>query len=224
MYGSPIQAKASQPAIPMQNPSHCDNPASDFRPTRREAMKVLSVVTASALGGVCPAIAWDDDTARHDDKGIGATQFFTSDEAKLVEAICEQIIPADKDPGAKDARVVMFIDRQLVGPYAQNQDAYRRGLRALQETCRRQFGKPFEALAWDDQTKVLASLEAGRVPRELWKSPSGAEFFNLVLEHTKQGFYGSPQHGGNYDYVSFRMLGLDDDYYPLPSQGSGGKP
>jgi gluconate 2-dehydrogenase gamma chain len=26
------------------------------------------------------------------------------------------------------------------------------------------------------------------------------------------GFYGSPRHGGNKDYISYRMLGLD---YPL---------
>jgi gluconate 2-dehydrogenase gamma chain len=115
----------------------------------------------------------------------------------------------------------MFIDRQLVGPYAQHQATYRRGLIALQETCRRQFGKPFEALAWDDQTKVLASLEAGRAPQELWKSPSGAEFFNLVLEHTKQGFYGSPQDGGNHNYVSFQMLGIDHDYHPTPASLPG---
>ncbi len=94
----------------------------------------------------------------------------------------------------------------------------------MQETCRRQFGKPFEALAWDDQTKVLAALEAGRAPKDIWNSLSGTEFFNLVLEHTKQGFYGSPQDGGNFNYVSFRMLGLDNDYYPLPILKSGGKP
>jgi len=182
-------------------------------------MKVLSVVAASALTGGGRAAS-----ARNDDIPVGATHFFTPDEARLVEAVSEQIIPADNDPGAKDARVVIFIDRQLVGPYAQHQAAYRAGLRALQETCRNRFGKPFEALGWDDQTKVLTSLEAGRAPKELWKSPTCTEFFNLVLEHTKQGFYGSPQDGGNYHYVSYQMLGLDRDYYPRPNRDSGGKP
>jgi gluconate 2-dehydrogenase gamma chain len=203
----------------MQYPSTGENPTSDFLPTRRDAMKVLSMVAASALtGGGRTAIAGNDDIP------AAATHFFTPEEARLVEAVSEQIIPADKDPGAKDARVVLFIDRQLVGPYAKHQTAYRAGLRALLETCRRQFGKPFEALAWDDQTKVLASLEAGRAPKELWKSPTCTEFFNLVLEHTKQGFYGSPQDGGNYNYVSYQMLGLDHDYHPLPIRNSGGKP
>jgi len=208
----------------MQDPSIGENSELDFQPTRREAMKVLSVVAAGALAGMPLAIAADEGAAQHDGTPAGTTRFFTLDEAKLVEAISEQIIPADKDPGAKDARVVIFIDRQLLGPYARHQATYRRGLRALRDTCRRQFGKPFEALAWNDQTKVLAALELGRAPRDLWKSPTAAEFFNLVLEHTKQGFYGSPLHGGNFHYVSFRMLGIDHDYNPLPIRDLGGKP
>ncbi len=28
----------------------------------------------------------------------------------------------------------------------------------------------------------------------------------MVLAHTMQGFYGSPRHGGNRDYASWRML------------------
>jgi gluconate 2-dehydrogenase gamma chain len=201
----------------MQYPSSGEIPTSDSLPTRRDAMKLLSAVAASALIGGRAAIA------RSNDSPALATQFFTPEEARLVEAVAEQIIPADRDPGAKDARVVLYIDRQLVGPYVQHQATYRAGLRALQDTCRRQYAKPFEALAWDDQTKVLASLEAGKAPQELWKSPTSAAFFNLVLEHAKQGFYGSPQDGGNYHYVSFRMLGLHHDYTPLRGN-QGGKP
>jgi hypothetical protein len=35
-------------------------------------------------------------------------------------------------------------------------------------------------------------------------------FFELVLNHTMQSFYGSPRHGGNRDAVSWRMLGVPD--------------
>jgi gluconate 2-dehydrogenase gamma chain len=183
-------------------------------------MKAVSVVVGGALAGVGGGVA----SARNEDIPTEARHFFTPAEARLVEAVSEQIIPADNDPGAKDAGVVVFIDRQLVGPYARYQRVYRDGLRALQETCRRQFGEPFEAIPWDDQTKVLAALEAGRAPQELWKSPTCTEFFNLVLEHTKQGFYGSPQDGGNRNYVSFQMLGLDRSYWPRQNRDPGGKP
>lgn len=194
----------------MQFPCGGKNPASDSLPTRRDAIKAVSVV----VGGTLTGVGRGKLIAGIDESPAGEWRFFTPDEARLVEAVSEQIIPADQDPGAKDARVVVFIDRQLVGPYTRYQRAYREGLRALQETCRRQFGKPFDALDWDDQTKVLISLESGRAPKELWKSPTPREFFNLVLEHTKQGFYGSPRHGGNRDYVSFKMLGVDAAFRP----------
>ena len=203
----------------MQSPSAGEKSSANSLPTRRDAIKVASVVVGGALAGVGGGML----IARSDDIQTGAWHFFTPDEARLVEAISEQIIPADKDPGAKDAGVVVFIDRQLVGPYTSYQMAYRDGLRALQETCRRQFDKPFDALGWNDQTKVLALLEAGRAPEELWKSPTCNEFFNLVLEHTKQGFYGSPQDGGNRNYVSYTMLGLDSSYRPGPNRGPGSK-
>jgi gluconate 2-dehydrogenase gamma chain len=193
----------------MQDLPIAENSASESLPTRREAIKVLSAVAASALAGGSVACAADRDVP------AGAMRFFTPEETRLLEAVCEQIIPADKDPGAKDARVVAFIDRQLLGPYERHQVTYRAGLKALEETCRRQFAKPFEALAWDDQTKILTALEAGHGPKDLWKSPGSAEFFHLVMDHTKQGFYGGPENGGNYHYASFKMLGLDDDFRPL---------
>ena len=34
------------------------------------------------------------------------------------------------------------------------------------------------------------------------------EFFDLILAHTRQGFYGDPRHGGNRDRVSWKMVGL----------------
>jgi gluconate 2-dehydrogenase gamma chain len=33
-------------------------------------------------------------------------------------------------------------------------------------------------------------------------------FFDLILAHTLQGFYGDPRHGGNRNMASWRMLGL----------------
>jgi len=52
-------------------------------------------------------------------------------------------------------------------------------------------------------------VERNKAPSELWKEVTQAEFFKLLVEHTMQGFYGSPRHGGNRDYVSYKMLGID---------------
>ncbi len=214
----------------MQSPSADDNPASGLLPTRRDAIKAATVAGGCALAGGGTFFLGFVGPLR---RATGTTyswsaretwHFFTPGEARLVEALSEQIIPADQDPGGKQAGVVCFIDCQLAGPYARHQKAYRDGLRSLQETCRRQFGKPFDALAWDEQTKILVALEAGRAPKELWKSPTSSEFFNLVLEHSMQGFYGSPEHGGNRNYASFKMLGLEYPREAVPKRDPSGKP
>ncbi len=201
----------------MQSPSADDQAASGLSATRRDAIKAATVAVGCAIAGgsVIPI--------RLAGAATGAWKFFTPDEARLVEALSEQIIPADQYPGGKQAGVVGFIDCQLAGPYERHQTAYREGLRSLQETCRRQFGKPFDALAFDQQTKVLSALEAGRGPKDLWTSPTGSEFFNMVLEHSMQGFYGSPEHGGNRGYASFKMLDLEFPLPAVPKQPPSGK-
>ena len=136
-------------------------------------------------------------------------RFFTQEEALLVDAVAEQIIPADQDPGAHDTGVVHFIDRQLVGHYEPYQAIYRQGLVGLQETSRARFGQPFLKLSWEQQTEVLRALESGTAAGETWQTQSSREFFRLIRDHSMQGFYGSPRHGGNRNYASYRMLGLD---------------
>ena len=124
-------------------------------------------------------------------------RFFTAREAATVQAICEQIVPADKDAGAAQAGVVNFIDLQLTRHYRKHQGAYRTGIAALDKASRGRFGKPFAGLPFEQQTELLSEEET-----------SGSEFFDLVRTHAMQGFYGDPRHGGNRGEVSWKMLGL----------------
>ncbi len=139
----------------------------------------------------------------------GRWRFFTEAEAATVSAICEQIIPTDQDPGAVSAGVPNFIDKQLAGTYRRHQQTYRAGLVGTQETSEAMFSGRFETLTWDNQTAVLQALESGKAKGRTWESQSSRTFFQLIRDHTMQGFYGSPRHGGNRDYVSYKMLGID---------------
>jgi gluconate 2-dehydrogenase gamma chain len=143
---------------------------------------------------------------------LSAWRFLTNEEAKLLDALVEQIIPTDGWPGAKDAGVTNFIDKQLVGPYTRYQETYRKGLYAIQETCKSEFQKPFEALPFDVQTKFLEKMEGGKMKGDLWTKGLDRQIFGLIRNHTMQGFYGSPRHGGNKGNISYKMLKLD---YPV---------
>jgi gluconate 2-dehydrogenase gamma chain len=130
----------------------------------------------------------------------GSWRFFTDEEARTVDAICEQLIPRDRDPGAHDANVVNYIDIQLARRWRKYRRAYQDGIAAVDAASRSRFSKPFVALSPSEQIEILKEIEK--------TSPA---FFDLILNHTRQGFYGDPRHGGNRNRVSWKMLGL-----PLP--------
>lgn len=135
-------------------------------------------------------------------------RFFTDAEAAAVNALCERIIPADADPGAAWAGVVEFIDRKLVGYHRQYQLLYRIGLEGVGESSRALFGREFVGLDSAQQDELLHKLESNQAPGAAWSRVAAGDFFNRVVEHTMEGFYGGPRHGGNREAVSWRMLGL----------------
>jgi gluconate 2-dehydrogenase gamma chain len=151
-------------------------------------------------------------------------RFFTEKEAALINVIIDQIIPADEWPGARDAKVCNFIDKQLVSTYIRYQKIYRKGLEGMKTSCKILYQKQFEELSWDDQTLFLKNMDAGRLSdllkgnitnqqeNNIWSEEFDKTFFTLIRDHTMQGFYGSPRHGGNLNYVSYKMIGLD---YPF---------
>jgi gluconate 2-dehydrogenase gamma chain len=59
-------------------------------------------------------------------------QFFSAEEAVEFEAVAAQIIPSDDTPGAREARVIYFIDRVLATFDRDKQPAYTQGLKDLQ--------------------------------------------------------------------------------------------
>ena len=135
-------------------------------------------------------------------------RFFTVDEARALAAIADQIIPPDQDPGAAWAGVVNYIDRQLCGPFQNLQKTYREGLAAVDKTSRSLQGKLFADLDSQNQIDLLRALEQSRVPATIWQQRSSSEFFRLVVDHTMQGYYGDPRHGGNREAVRWKMLGI----------------
>src|ERR1700742_822508 len=58
----------------------------------------------------------------------GTWKYFTADEAILIEALVDRIIPPDPEtPGGKDIGCAVFIDAQLAGPYGNSSWLYTAG-------------------------------------------------------------------------------------------------
>lgn len=142
-------------------------------------------------------------------------RFFTAREAKAIVAACERIFPADESgPGATQAGAMVYIDRQLAGPYGTDKYRYTKrpftesapgpgyqGEESPRETYRAgipKLGPDFAALDGAKQDERLAAIEK-------------THFFQLLRQHTIEGMFCDPMHGGNAGLVGWQLLG-----YPGP--------
>jgi gluconate 2-dehydrogenase gamma chain len=162
-------------------------------------------LAANALG-IDDASAFVQQAARSGQPRAFA--FFTPAQAADVEAMAAQIIPTDSTPGAREARVIDFIDRVLVTFEKSRQSEYTQGLTELATQSKQSFpsAPSFSALDAAQQVQVLTAME---------KSP----FFNLVRTHTITGFFSSPVHGGNANKVGWKLVNYDDSLNHRPPFG-----
>jgi gluconate 2-dehydrogenase gamma chain len=138
-------------------------------------------------------------------------RFFTEAEALIVAAAASRIFPSDDSgPGAREAGVAVYIDRQLAGSYGRDryryrqppfEDAppelgyqdketprqiYREGLKGL---------KGFHLLPAVKQDKALRQIES-------------SVFFALLRQNTIEGMFCDPIHGGNAGMVGWQLIGF----------------
>jgi gluconate 2-dehydrogenase gamma chain len=161
--------------------------------------------------------------------------FLNDDEKRFIDAAISRLIPGDSEsPGAKEAGVTLFIDRQLSGPYGMAETWYMRGpwptgnagqgwqsklapaqmyrtaIRDIQGHCRHKYGKHYEALSPDQQDAVLHGLESGDIDLP---DTSARQFFQMLWGNVQQGFLADPMYGGNRDFAGWKLIGFPGPRY-----------
>jgi gluconate 2-dehydrogenase gamma chain len=157
--------------------------------------------------------------------------FFNADEWAFLCAAVARLIPADAlGPGALEAGVPQYIDRQMGTPWAEGrlwymqgpfepgaratlgwqmsltpQDVYRLGIAAADSWTRAQHGKPFVELDTAAQDRVLQAFEGGKANFD--KVPAHT-FFVVLLANTREGFFSDPVHGGNRGLAGWKLIGF----------------
>ena len=156
--------------------------------------------------------------------------YLTQPEVRFLDAAVARLIPADDlGPGAKEAGVTCFIDRQLTsvwgshgrnyraGPWPEGtpyqgfqsrltpREIYRAAIRDVNRHCLARYQKAFEFLPAAQQDEVLKALEDGGIELE---SLSAKLFFNLLHRNTLEGFFADPSYGGNRDKAGWKLVGF----------------
>ena len=156
-------------------------------------------------------------------------QFFNEREGAFITAAVARLIPADElGPGAREAGVPEFIDRQMNTPYATgsiwymqgpfNPDVpkemgyqlplvpkqiYNLGIADADEWCQGQYHQPFAGLTPEQQDAALSQFEAGSAA---FKQLPSSLFFSYLLQNTREGFFSDPIHGGNKGMVGWTLI------------------
>ena len=174
-------------------------------------------VPAKGLGGLLLyRLAGEPIRLRAQDGSVRVPlRFFTEAEARAVMAACERIFPGDDSgPGATDANVVVYIDRQLAGPYGHDKYRYTKGpwIESAPEHGNQRKESPRDIYRAGIPT--LGSDFAEASPEEQDARLEKIErtgFFNMLRSHTLEGMFSDPLHGGNQNLVGWRLVG-----YPGP--------
>ncbi len=157
-------------------------------------------------------------------------KYLSGDEWAFVMAATSRLIPSSGDgAGALEARVPVFIDLQLAGDYGQATDLYmagphdaaanplygyqspltpaqiyRGGIRAFDDWCQQTKQARFSDLDAVGQDAALTSLEKGEVRLD----PALRDFFTILLQNTKEGYFADPMYGGNHAMAGWVHIGF----------------
>ncbi|ORM50450.1 gluconate 2-dehydrogenase [Pantoea conspicua] len=155
--------------------------------------------------------------------------WFTAEEFAFITAAVARLIPNDeRGPGALEAGVPEFIDRQMNTPYATGsnwymqgpfnpdlpkelgyqlplvpQQIYRLGIADADRYSQQQHGKVFAQLSGEQQDALLQAMESGSA--QFSQLPANT-FFAFLLQNTREGFFSDPIHGGNQGMVGWKLI------------------
>jgi hypothetical protein len=147
---------------------------------------------------------WDERTrevVRRRIEHVPPYRFFDRDDAALLEAICDRIIPQHDRRLPDRVPIAPFIDETLHRGETDgfrhpdmpwDQEAWRLGLRAVDEEARLRHGRSFGDLPGADQDALLTRVQHGQVDADAWSAIKPGGFFKKLVEQAVTVYYAHP--------------------------------
>lgn len=133
----------------------------------------------------------------------------STDEWTTLTAVVDRLFPeTDETPSGSETGAHIYIDRMLRSPDPVRFAAYRSGTGATISdyqaglaAIEAAIDDGFSNASDDEQDDALKDVEAGKI-RDV---PDG--FFDALIDHTRQGMFCDPIHGGNREFMGWDMIG-----------------
>ncbi|HEX4203782.1 MAG TPA: gluconate 2-dehydrogenase subunit 3 family protein [Ktedonobacteraceae bacterium] len=204
----PVDAKTGQPLPPRAQPGYYPG---------------FSTLSQQAF--------WDEATrrvVRARVEQVPPIRFFTPEEARLMEAVCDRLLPQDDRDEAHKIPLVNTIDERLASGKIDgyrfegmppDHEAHRLGLQAIEAIAQYLFQQSFVQVGPCEQDQVLQTIHDCRPPagEAIWQKMSVQRFWMLLMQDAIEAYYAHPY---AWDEVGFGGPAYPRGYMRL----EGGKP
>jgi hypothetical protein len=130
-------------------------------------------------------------------------RFFMPEEIPIIQAVFDHILPQDDRAPEKKIPILPFVDQRLYtnrtdgyrfASMPSDQEAYRRGIAAIEEMSRTLHSCGFVDLVPMEQDKLLATLHDGKpeAALEIWKHLPIHRFWMLLVQDAAEVYYAHP--------------------------------
>jgi gluconate 2-dehydrogenase gamma chain len=165
--------------------------------SRRDLIKSLSVTAVGPMLRMVPPAAAEQAhrmvSAERAASPAGGyrPKFFSAQQYKTLQALCEAIIPADgESAGAIEAGAPEFIDL-LSSENKDLQLQFGGGIMWLDATCTSRYGQTYLGCTTEQQKDILNLIAFRKHASQDSKLAPGIEFFSTLRKFTADGFFTS---------------------------------
>lgn len=149
---------------------------------------------------------WDEATLELVENRLAAPppiRFFNEKEAATMQAIVDRLMPQDDRAPEKTIPILPVIDDRLFHnrlngfryeDMPPDQEAYLRGVQAMDEMAMQRYGSPFTELSVHQQELLLRSLHNHKPDpgHHVWQLMPVARFWSMLLEDCVTAYYAHP--------------------------------
>lgn len=147
---------------------------------------------------------WEDRTRELVLARIGQVpprRFFTEDEADLLDAVVDRLIPQPDRNAGEAVPITPFIDQMLFEDDTDgfrkeampwDQQLWRLALQGLEETAAARYGTRFTALDDGQRDDVLAAVQTGEAEGQVWRRLPPAAAFDKIMQEVVAVYYAHP--------------------------------
>lgn len=130
-------------------------------------------------------------------------RFFTAEEARLLKAVCDRVLPQDDRDEQHKIPIVPQIDKRLFENthdgyryegMPPDREAFRLGLQAIEKMAQQRHGRSFLEIGPREQDGILRSLHDGKpsAALEIWERMPVHRFWMLLVSDCVEAYYSHP--------------------------------